>query len=71
MIDITQKASAGIVQEYDVIRLSREEQTAFVSAVLNPPEPGERLRQAAESYRQRSEEDCPSQVITLKTDFRL
>ena len=51
VIDSTQEAAARIVQEYELIRLSREEQLAFVSALLNPPEPGARLRKAVESYR--------------------
>ena len=54
VIESTQKAAAKVVQEHDLIRLSREEQIAFVSALLNPPEPGARLHQAAESYRQKS-----------------
>nr|WP_315261304.1 DUF1778 domain-containing protein [uncultured Duganella sp.] len=54
VIESTQKAAAKVVQEHDLIRLSREEQIAFVSALLNPSEPGARLRQAAESYRQKS-----------------
>lgn len=54
MIDSTQKAAAKVVQENDLIRLSREEQIAFVSTLLNPPDPGPRLRQAAESYRKKS-----------------
>jgi uncharacterized protein (DUF1778 family) len=54
VIDSTQKAAAKVVQEHDLIRLSREEQIAFVSALLNAPEPGTRLRKAAENYRQKS-----------------
>ncbi|CAN7199825.1 DUF1778 domain-containing protein [Pseudoduganella sp. LjRoot289] len=54
VIDSTQKAAAKVVQEHDLIRLSREEQIAFVSALLTPSEPGSRLRQAADSYRKKS-----------------
>lgn len=54
VIESTQKAAAKVVQEHDLIRLSREEQIAFVTALLSPSEPGTRLRQAAESYRQKS-----------------
>ena len=54
VIDSTQKAAAKVVQEHELIRLSREEQIAFVTALLNPPEPGARLRQAAASYRRKS-----------------
>lgn len=54
VIDSTQKAATKVVQEHELIRLSREEQIAFVSALLSPSEPGARLRHAAESYRQKS-----------------
>ncbi len=54
VIDSTQEAAAKIVQEQELIRLSREEQISFVTALLNPPEPGARLRQAVESYRLKS-----------------
>lgn len=51
MTESTQQAAAKLLQEQDLIRLSREEQVAFVSALLSPSEPGPRLRQAAENYR--------------------
>jgi uncharacterized protein (DUF1778 family) len=54
VIDSTQEAAAKIIQEHELIRLSREEQISFVTALLNPPEAGARLRQAIESYRQKS-----------------
>lgn len=54
VIDSTQEAAAKIVQEHEVIRLSREEQIAFVSALLTPSEPGERLKMAAQSYSQKT-----------------
>lgn len=54
VIDSTQEAAARIVQEQEIIRLSREEQKAFVAALLNPPEPGARLRKAVESYRHKT-----------------
>ncbi len=54
VIDSTQEAAAKIVQEHEVIRLSREEQVAFVSALLSPSEPGARLKKAVQSYRQKA-----------------
>lgn len=54
VIESTQKAAAKVVQEHELIRLSREEQIAFVSGLLNPSEPGARLRLAAKNYRQKS-----------------
>lgn len=46
-----QEAATRIIAEHETIRLSREEQIRFVSALLNPPEPTDRLRQAAQQYR--------------------
>lgn len=51
VIDSTQEAATKIVQEHEVIRLSREEQVAFVSALLSPSEPGARLKRAVQGYR--------------------
>jgi len=51
VIDSTHQAAAQGLQEHELIRQSRAEQIAFVSALLDPPEPGARLRQAAENYR--------------------
>lgn len=47
-----QEAAARVIQEHETIRLSRAEQIAFVTALLDPPAPGDRLRQAAAAYRQ-------------------
>lgn len=54
LIDSTQEAAARIVQEHEVIRLSREEQIAFVSALLTSSEPGARINKAVRSYRQKT-----------------
>lgn len=47
-----QEAASRVLQENQGIRLSQAEQLAFVNALLAPPEPGVRLRQAAAAYRQ-------------------
>jgi uncharacterized protein (DUF1778 family) len=47
-----QEAAAKIIQEHEAIRLSQADQVAFVSALLDPPAPADRLRQAAADYRQ-------------------
>ena len=54
VIDSTQEAAAKIVQEHEVIRLSRQEQIAFVNALLTPSEPGARLEKAVRSYRRKA-----------------
>lgn len=54
VIDSTQEAAAKIVQEHEVIRLSREEQVAFINALLSPAEPGARIKKAVQNYRQKA-----------------
>jgi len=47
-----QEAATRVIQEHETIRLSRAEQIAFVTALLDPPAPNARLCQAAATYRQ-------------------
>jgi uncharacterized protein (DUF1778 family) len=54
VIDTAQEAATKIVQEHEIIRLSRSEQIAFVSALLAPASPGVRLKKAVKSYRQKT-----------------
>jgi uncharacterized protein (DUF1778 family) len=49
-----QDAARRVITEHESILLSREEQLAFVKALLNPPEPNARLKRAAKTYRQRA-----------------
>lgn len=49
-----QEAAAKVIQEHETIRLSRAEQVTFVSALLDPPAPADRLRQAAANYRRQT-----------------
>lgn len=53
VIASAQEAAAKLIQEYETLRLTRKEQIAFVTALLQPPTPGARLRKAAAKYRQR------------------
>lgn len=46
-----QEAAQRIIDEHENIRLSRDEQVLFVSALLSPAEPVDRLRQAVAQYR--------------------
>jgi uncharacterized protein (DUF1778 family) len=46
-----QEAASRVIQEHAVVRPSRSEQVAFVNALLDPPKPNARLRQAAAAYR--------------------
>lgn len=49
-----QEAARRVIADHESIRLSREEQVAFVQALLNPPAPNARLKRAAKAYRQRT-----------------
>lgn len=49
-----QEVAARVIQEHETIRLSRSEQVAFVTALLEPRAPNARLRKAAEKYRQKA-----------------
>ena len=49
-----QEAARRVIDEHESIRLSREEQLAFVWALLEPPEPNARLERAATTYRRRT-----------------
>jgi len=48
-----QEAASKVIQEHELIRLSRAEQTAFVKTLLAPPRPGAALRKAAAAYKKR------------------
>ena len=47
-----QEKAMSTVREYETMTLSARDTTAFVSALLNPPTPRERLRKAARRYKQ-------------------
>jgi uncharacterized protein (DUF1778 family) len=47
-----QDAAKKVIQDHAAIELSRSEQIAFVTALLDPPKPSARLRRAAAAYRQ-------------------
>jgi uncharacterized protein (DUF1778 family) len=38
------------IEQTEIIRLSRQDQIAFAKALINPPEPTERLRRAASRH---------------------
>ena len=47
-----QEAAAKVIQDHAAIRLTREEQMAFVRSLLKPPAPIARLRKAVAKYKQ-------------------
>ena len=52
VVESAQAAAMRVIQEHENIHLSQAEQIAFVTALLNPAAPNDRLRQAAANYRQ-------------------
>jgi|GEM_PF-6670458 len=50
MLRIAYKRKNAPVQECKVLRLSRKDKAIFMDALLNPPIPSEKLRQAASKY---------------------
>lgn len=55
VVHAASEAATRVVREHQVIALTTEEQTAFVQALLDPPEPGPRLRAASSRYRKTME----------------
>lgn len=47
------KAAKRTIQEQTILKLSKNNSKVFVNALLNPPEPGEKLRDSAKRYKQR------------------
>ena len=52
VVAAAQEAAHRAIEETQIIRLSVEDQRAFVEAILNPPEPTPALKRAAARYRQ-------------------
>lgn len=52
IISSLQNAANQIIQEHEVMILSRRDQEVFVEALLNPAEPSAKLTTAAQRYKQ-------------------
>ena len=53
VVHAVQQAARAVVQEHEPLRLNRRQSELFITALLDPPEPNEALRKAAEEYRRR------------------
>ena len=51
VVSSAQEAALRAVRQREVLTLTPEDSKAFVEALLNPPAPGPRLREAARRYR--------------------
>ncbi len=49
-----QDAAMRAIHDHELIRLTAEERTEFVKAMLNPPAPSDRLKKAAKAYKQKT-----------------
>ncbi len=54
VISCAYEAASRTVREHETMILSSRDREAFVTALLNPPKAGSRLRKAARRYKQRS-----------------
>jgi uncharacterized protein (DUF1778 family) len=54
IVSSAQEAAVRTIHDNELISLCAEECNAFVKTLLNPPEPGERLKKAAQTYRQKT-----------------
>jgi uncharacterized protein (DUF1778 family) len=53
LVASAQDAATRVIQEHEMIRLTKADRTVFVSALLDPPAPNARLAKAAKAYRQK------------------
>jgi uncharacterized protein (DUF1778 family) len=51
VVAAAQEAAQRTIEDTTIIRLSLEDQRLMLEAILNPPEPNEALRKAAEAYK--------------------
>ncbi|MFI5013077.1 MAG: DUF1778 domain-containing protein [Hyphomicrobiales bacterium] len=51
VVAAAQEAAHRTIEETQLIRLSVEDQRAFAEAILDPPQPNDPLRRAADAYR--------------------
>ncbi|MGO8841926.1 MAG: DUF1778 domain-containing protein [Methyloceanibacter sp.] len=51
VVAAAQEAARRTIEETHLIRLSVQDQRAFVAAILDPPEPNDAMRRAAAAHR--------------------
>jgi len=51
VVHSAQEAAKQVVREHEAVTLGEQDRRAFVAALLEEIEPGDRLRQAADRYR--------------------
>ena len=53
MVQSTLEAAQRVIREHEYLDLTQRDRMAFAEAVLNPPPPSNRLKQAARRHRHR------------------
>jgi uncharacterized protein (DUF1778 family) len=53
VVSSAQATAKRVIQEHEILVLSARDREVFVSALLNPRAPNEKLRQAARRYKQK------------------
>ena len=53
VISSLQEAAKRAIQEHEMMILSVQDREVFVEALLNPPNPSDKLRSAAQRYKQK------------------
>lgn len=53
VISSVQEAALRAIQEHEMMILSVRDREVFVEALLNPPNPSDKLRSAAQRYKQK------------------
>jgi len=51
VVDAVQQKAEQVIHDHEIIVLTEEDRKVFFEALLNPPEPNEKLREAFELYR--------------------
>ena len=54
VINSAQEKAEAIVRDSEILRLSEKDRQSFVEALLRPPTPNKKLRQAATRYKKQS-----------------
>lgn len=54
VVDAAATAARNLIQEYEIIRLSRRDQEAFVKAMMNPPKATKKQKALGRWYRKQS-----------------
>jgi len=52
ILNQVQPAATATIREFEALELRNEDRRVFVEALLNPPEPNEALKAAADRYKQ-------------------